>query len=818
MSLRNLIILFFIGFQIIINAQIKGKITDKYNTPIAHVNVSIDGSYQNTTSNANGEYLVDIKKEGGYMLIFKMLGYKTQFQYVEVNKQPYILDIQLEEETYQIEQVEISSSENPANRIVREAIKNKKINSSKEDKYTADFYSKGFIKLEDVPKRILGMKVQSDNLDSLGNGIIYLSETVSKITVQKPNKLKEHIIASKISGNSNGFSFNTAEDTDVDLYKNHVNLGNHIISPIADNAFNYYKYNLVDFFYDQFQNIVYRIDVKPKRNFDPVFEGTIYIVEDQYAIYAVDLNIKGYRMNQEFFENLNLIQQFEYNKQDNRRVKTSQIFDLKGTIFNIKFVGTFSYVFSNYQFVDVFQKNTFSAERRSFDKDANKKDEQYWSANRPIPLTPEEVTDYIKKDSISAIKESKVYKDSIDKVNNKFKITSPLLGYSYNNTYKGYRIWYSGIASLVSFNTVQGWNYGTNVGYSKSNKEKGNLFTTDVTFNYGFAENKLRTWAKINYRFNKINYSNISLSGGSIVEQYNDNEPISPFVNTISTLFFKDNYMKLYNKEFVKLAYQQQLITEVKLQADLEYANRKALQNNTDYSFFSKNKSYISNNPLNKNDDELAFSENSIFKTNIILDFNFSREYTSIPNERIYEDSKKYPSLRLLYQKGIATSSSTNYDYLEVKSKYIKNFTNKGTLGTTVTLGKFFNNQNVLFLDYKHFNGNQTHYNQERWILDSYHLLPYYDRSTNDSFVELHAEYHLDGYLTNRIPLFNKLKWNLVAGYHLLSTPNIKPYQEFSIGLDNIGYGIYRFLRIDYLRTYNGTQFLGHGVMFGVTL
>lgn len=816
MRFSNLVVLFFLGIQLLVNAQIKGKIFDKDNNPLAYVSVSIDGSYQNTSSNVKGEYLIDVAKEGGYTLVFTMLGYKTQYQYVQVNTLPYTLDVKLEDEIYQIEQIEITSSENPANRIIRQAIKNKKINSSKQDKYTADFYSKGFFKVEEVPKKIFGMKIESDNLDSLGNGIIYLSETVSKITVQKPNKLKEHIIASRVSGESNGFSFNTAEETDVDLYENYVDFGAMLVSPIADNAFKYYKYNLVDFFYDQYQNIVYRIDVQPKRDIDPVFEGTIYIVEDQYAIYGAELNVKGYRINQEIIENLKLTQQFEYNKKDNRRVKTSQIFDVMASIFKIKLRGTFSYVFSNYNFVDTFEKNTFTAEKRSFEKDANKKDELYWQTKRPIPLTEEETIDYIKKDSISLIKQSKTYLDSIDKRSNRFEPLSIFTGYSYNNTYKGYGIRYDGISD-VTFNTVQGWTFQTALKYSKQNKEKGSLFTTSVNFNYGLAEDRLRFWINVNYRFNKINYATVSLSAGVKAVQYNSYEPISPLVNSISTLFFKDNYMKLYNKEFVKIGYQQQFVAGLKLHTDFEYANRKALQNNTHHSIIKYSKPYTSNNPLDKYNDAIAFSENSIFKTNIALEYNFVQQYISRPNERIYIDSEKYPQIRLLYQKGFANSSSVNYDYLEFKSKYQRNFANKGTLGTTFKMGKFFNNQEMLFVDYKHFNGNQTHYNSEGWVLNNFNLLPYYSRSTNDSFAELHTEYHLDGFLTNRIPLFNKLRWNLVAGYHLLSTPNYKPYQEFSIGLNNIGYGIYRFLRIDYVRAYNGTHFTNHALMFGLT-
>ena len=66
----------------------------------------------------------------------------------------------------------------------------------------------------------------------------------------------------------------------------------------------------------------------------------------------------------------------------------------------------------------------------------------------------------------------------------------------------------------------------------------------------------------------------------------------------------------------------------------------------------------------------------------------------------------------------------------------------------------------------------------------------------------------------NKIPLLNKLQWNLIGGYHQINIPNLKPYQEVVIGFDNIGWGKFRFLRIDYVRSYqNGFQ--GDGVMFG---
>jgi hypothetical protein len=67
-----------------------------------------------------------------------------------------------------------------------------------------------------------------------------------------------------------------------------------MISPIASNAFNYYKYKLENTF--TMLTIDQQNKVTATRDSEPVFEGYIYIVEDSWAIYAVDLDIKGYRM------------------------------------------------------------------------------------------------------------------------------------------------------------------------------------------------------------------------------------------------------------------------------------------------------------------------------------------------------------------------------------------------------------------------------------------------------------------------------------------------------------------------------------------
>src|SRR5690554_6257309 len=282
----------FLGFS-----QIKGKITDTYGNPIPYVSVLVENTYTGTSSNESGLYQLDVTTSGNYNLVFRSLGFKTQKASVLAENFPFTQNVVLEDETYIVDEIVISGNNNPALEIIRNAIKNKKINSEKTDKYTADFYSRGIFKVKDLPEKILGQKIDLDGmetgLDSTRSGILYLSETISEITVQKPNKIKEHIIASKISGDDKGFSYNTAEGTDFDFYDNYIDFGVKMISPIADNAFNYYKYKLENSFYDENENLINKIQVIAKRDKEPVFEGFIYIIEDNFAVYGVELSIKG---------------------------------------------------------------------------------------------------------------------------------------------------------------------------------------------------------------------------------------------------------------------------------------------------------------------------------------------------------------------------------------------------------------------------------------------------------------------------------------------------------------------------------------------
>ena len=816
--MKNLFVIVIILFSITTYSQIKGTVTDDKGNPLAFVNIFEENTYNGTTTNDKGKFTLNVKSENP-TIIFQYLGYKTIKKTIAKNQFNENLTVTLEEENITLKEVVINPKGNPANEIIRNAIKNKKENSEKTARFKSDFYSRGIIRLKDAPKTIMGQKFDffDEILDSTRSGIIYLSETVSKITFQKPDKMKEVIVASKVSGKDNGFSFNNAASVNFDFYENYLPFEINVVSPIADNAFNYYKYKFEGSFFTENGQQINKIKVTPRRDAEPAMEGYIYIVEDTYAIYATDLSIKGNQMQSPAIDKLTLKQSFSYNSINKIWVKNTQTLDFVAGLLSIKVNGRFTYVYSNFEFEKKFEKKTFTNEILSFEENANKKEDAFWNTIRPVPLTEEETTDYQKKDILQTKKKSKTYLDSIDAKHNKFKVMDILNGYSYKNSFKKWSLDYDGPLTSLSFNTVQGYRINAGVSYTKRDEETRTYTRISTKIDYGFSEEKIRATANYTHKFNNTNNSVVSFNGGSSANQFNGSNPISNVVNTVSSLFFKNNFMKLYEKNFVSGAFGREIVNGFNMYINAEYSERKPLYNTTDYSIIKSDDLYTSNNPLSPNDEtSAAIGKHNLVKTNIGMRFNFGQKYMTRPDGKFNIPNDDYPSLTLGYEKTFAaTDKNYEYDLIAARVNYDVTLGNKGTLQMSFKAGKFFNAKTISFVDYKHFNGNQTHIGQSDSYTNVFNLLPYYAASTNDSYSETHIEHNDKGYFMNKIPLLKLLQSQLVLGFHNLAVPDRKPYQEFSVGLDNLGFGKYRLFRVDYVRSYQ-IGYQGDGVVFGL--
>lgn len=817
--MKKAILILILFFSISSFTQVKGTVTDSKGKPIAFANIYVKDTYISTTSNEQGKYELNIKIPGTYVILYKYLGYKTEKKVVEFDKLALLVDATLQEEEIQLQDVAISNKVNPAIEIIKNAIASKKVNTKKTDKYNADFYSRGIFRVKNLPKTILGQKLDffDEMIDSTRSGILYLSETVSKITFQKPDKMKETIIASKVSGNDNGFSFNNAADVNYDFYENYLDFNTKVVSPIADNAFNYYKYKFDGSFVDENNKIIDKIKVIAKRDSEPVMEGFIYIVDDTWAIYAVDLSIKGSQMGNPAINKLVIQQSFSYNNTNKIWAKNTQTFDFEAGIFGINISGRFTYVYSNFDFPEKIEKKTFTNEVLKFEANANKKEDSFWNTTRPVPLTLEESTDYLKKDVLQTKKKSKTYLDSIDTKRNKFRVFDVISGYNYSNSYKKWNINYDGLLSNSSFNTVQGYKFHSGISYTKREEEKRTFSRISSNIEYGLAEKKLRATGSYVHKFNSVNNATLSINAGSSVAQFNSNNPISNTINTYSSLLFKNNFMKLYEKNFVSANFGRELVNGLNMNFNLDYSERKPLWNTTDQSFTKSENVYTSNNPLLPNDFETpAFEKHNLMKANVVAVIKFGQHYWTRPDGKFNIGNDSYPTVSLGYEKTFsATDKKYEYSLLKFRIQQLVALGNKGNTKINLSGGQFFNGENIAFVDYKHFNGNQTHIGSADSYTNQFNNLPYYSASTNTKYFETHIEHNDQGFIMNKIPLLNKLQSQLVLGFHNLAIPNRVPYQEYTIGLDNLGFGKAKLFRLDYVRSYqNGYQ--GDAIIFGL--
>lgn len=818
---HQLLLLSFLFFSMVSQSQITGKVTDTENRPLQNVNVYVEGTFNGTTTNANGEFKIDMDLSKEQVLIFKFIGFETANRTIAENET--YLEIQLTEKVTSLDDVVITNSEDPAFAIIRNSIAQRKVNLAKIKEFKAEFYSKGLWEIKNVPEKILGQEVGDlgVGLDSTRSGVVYLSETVSRIAYKAPNRFKENITASKVSGNDRGFSFNSAEDFNFSFYENTIDLGANLVSPIANFAMTYYDYELVGTFYDSDNFLVNKIKVIPKRPNDAVFSGHIYIIEDTWEVFGVELKTTGKSIQFEVVEEINLNQTFSYSEENEFWVMISQNISFSWGVFGISGNGNFVASYQNYDFNPNLTNKDFSNAIIVFEKEANTKDSLFWEKNRPVPLTELELKDYTFKDSLQTLKNSQPYKDSVDTARNKFSVTDPIFGYSWQNSTTHKEAGFTGLTD-VNYNTVQGFNIKSDV-YFRQKDTAGTyrkFWEARAYMDYGFSEEKLRVYGQFTKKFNNFSKPFLSLSGGTKLEEINSTNPINERLSSIASIFFERNYLKLYEKTFGEAVYSQEVFNGFNLYTSLGFERRRALTNSTNSPIISnKNGGFTSNNPLAPQAfGSLLFPSHNIGKLKLGGQLNFDQEYVLTPNGKYNTYSESFPVFTFLYEKGFASDvSDFNYDLIKARITQTKTISRFGELGYSLNGGLFFNAENISFLDYRHFNGNQTRIGTSDNYLNQFNLLAYYELSTNSNYADVHLEHNFKGYLLNKIPLVNQLNFNLVIGAKSLFTETNKPYSEFSVGLDNIGFGEFRFFRLDYVKPYqDGWQ--NGAVIFGIKL
>ncbi len=801
--------------------KIYGTIYNDKGELLPYSSVTVKGTTIGASANNRARFSISTGP-GKYVLVCQHIGYATKEKEVAVTDVDVELSFVLSEQKLVMKEVVIKSNgEDPAYAIIREAIKKREIYRKEISAFTCDLYTKDMMKLRRLPKKILGRKVPEEDrqemgLDTSGQGIIYLSESISTIATQLPDKFKMEVKSSRVSG-SGGFGITFP--TFISFYQNNVTVFTErlnprgFVSPIADGAIGFYRFKFLGSFWENGKE-VNTIRVTPRRNYEPLFSGIINITEGDWRIHSTDLLLTK-KSQLEIIDTL-LITQFHVPvTKDAWRIK-NQLLHFNFNQFGIDAVANFVNVYSNYNIEPVFAKSYFNNVIIKYDTGVNKKSKAYWDTIRPMPLEKEEVKDYQVKDSLYEIqKDSVLSRQSIDslrknqgglKLYNVFWSGINRTHYSSTNQYR----W--GIESLIQnleYNTVEGLVVNGGGYFNKYLKRSKNDLSIRPHLRYGFNNKHLNGWIDIGLRTrdrdsdDRLRRHAWLLSAGSRVSQFNKESPITPLINSINTLLYGDNFMKIYENVFGSLGYSKRFESGLRVSIHALYEDRKPLSNTTKFTFFKRDSVNIRPNYPFENIRPAAFARHQAVLLSIDLSIKPGQKFIQFPNRKMSIGSK-IPNFAFNYTRGFKGifGSDVNFDKWRFTIFDDKNFKLAGTLKYKVGVGGFLNRKSVFIQDFQHFNGNRSLAASE--YLNSFQLASYYGKSTTATFYSIvHLEHHFNGLLTNKIPLFNRLNWNLVGGGNAFFINQDNHYTEIFIGLENI----LKIFRVDFVAAYqNGTR------------
>ena len=347
----------------------------------------------------------------------------------------------------------------------------------------------------------------------------------------------------------------------------------------------------------------------------------------------------------------------------------------------------------------------------------------------------------------------------------------------------------------LNYNTVEGAVLNFSPNYSRTFEGKQSLFLSP-DIRYGFGNKHWNAHLTGTYSFGKKYLQSFSFSGGKRVFQFNNAQPIVERINSIATLNYEANYMKIYEANFFRVGYGTPIGNGLSINASFQFQQRKPLENLADPVSWRdiKNRQFTPNYPIELSNTNMP--ENRAAIASFGLTWRPGSKYIEFPDRKIGLRSK-YPTFNASITKGISGLLGSDIDYTKWRIGISDNLDFKllGLLNYRLSASGFLDAAKTFIPDYLHFNGNQTILAGQ--FLNSFQLLPYYRLSNTAKLnLEAHVEYHLNGFLTNKLPVMKKLNWFLVVGGNALHIDQQTDYTEAYFGIENI----FKVLRVDFVQ------------------
>ncbi|MDR2126555.1 MAG: DUF5686 and carboxypeptidase regulatory-like domain-containing protein [Prevotellaceae bacterium] len=844
-----LLILFFLSTENICRAQVfEGAVKDESGKGIEFVSIFIPELSQGFSTNEEGKFSLKIA-HGKYTCEFRHLAYQIEICTVNIPQQEP-LTVVMKPKIYEIaEAVVKQNAEDRAYAMMRQVIARAPYHKNQVSEYKSATYIRGSFKIDkisDLMKRLNRKTLKENDIEE---GSAYIQESINEITY-KNGQINQRITAIKDNfpkfaeiDISAAWRFNIY-DMDSDMF----------ITPLSTKAFSYYKFTYKGFFVEN-NKTVNKIFISPRRSDDRLISGYIYVFENTWDVHSYELSGKQqmieFTLKQIFGEvqpdimmpiknqitahfsilgntgEINSVSSIKYSdiktgsqnletrlaqaasskKQEERKQKIKSLIE-KNDFTNDDAAKVKREIekFENEKAKENIGRKTgkyeiiesFSVEKDSVNKNLSS---EYWDSIRTIPMLDYEVSSYRRSDSLALVRPPKEKKKQS-------AISKIISGGNYKLNNSEF-IEYSGIINVnVRFNAVDILKYGQNISYYKRFKNQTSMWLTGDAA-YSFGRKQILWNAHFQYSYYPEARAVFYMNYGNKTADFHESGGISMMTNSLSSLFFKKNYINFYGKYFLQAGNSIDLADGLRLSVDVSYQKRKQLHNNTNFSIFKRSKEYRSNEPVNPyiEHDSALIHSSSAFTAGVRLSYTPRQYYVRRGRAKRIVRSD-YPEFSLGYKTGIAGvfGSVSNFDLLTFEVVQNMELDILNNISYTAKIGKFLTTRRMHFSEFEHFNLAEDDVMFSPFD-DLMTIIQTYNSSTNEWFAHVNFTYTASRLLLKRFVFARSfIDENIYFSY--LRTPRLKHFSEAGYGLSNIfriaGVGVffgfenmkYKFIRI----------------------
>jgi hypothetical protein len=307
------------------------------------------------------------------------------------------------------------------------------------------------------------------------------------------------------------------------------------------------------------------------------------------------------------------------------------------------------------------------------------------------------------------------------------------------------------------------------------------------------------------YNFNGLKIRQLYLRIGISDNDINNAGGINTFLNSITTLFLKDNYLKLYESRYIGFGYRSEIINGLNLELRTKFESRGVLENTTSFSLSNSSKEYSGNIPVNSylvqgSNPVNALRDQRHGESEIKLTYIPYQKYRINKGRKIPAGSD-WPAFSLSWQHGIneftdMQNSIKQYDMLKFEAYKSQSIGAFSEFKWRFRTGGYFDNRDLPFYDFFHFNSQPVPllFNDYE---DAFMIPAYYSMSTPEFFGEIHMKYTTPYLLLKLLPLLSNTLMRENLSLSWLGSRYHSNYTE-------IGYSISEFLFVGEIGIYFG--------------